>query len=243
MKKEWFAEWFDSPYYHLLYKSRDENEAKAALNNLLLALNLAPDEKVLDLACGKGRYARYLAEKGFQVTGLDISQASITYARSFEQPGLTFYQHDMRKPFRINYFDAVMNMFTSFGYFHNDADHLLSLKHVAKGLRPGGQFLLDFFNAHYVQKNLVRQESKTIDGITFSLRRWVRAGYVFKNIEFQIHGRIFHFQEKVRLFGLSDFQNLFASAGLQLRQVYGDYQLSDFDLEYSKRLILIAVKP
>ncbi|MBC7777780.1 MAG: class I SAM-dependent methyltransferase [Phycisphaerae bacterium] len=243
MKKEWFKEWFDSPYYHLLYKGRDDNEAKAVLDSLLRPLNLSPGGRVLDLACGKGRYSRYLAEKGFEVTGLDLSPASIEFARQFEHEQLTFYQHDMRKPFRINYFDAVMNMFTSFGYFKTDHDHLLALKNVAKDLRPGGLFLLDFFNARFVRQNLVRSELKTIGEISFSLNRWVRSGYVFKSVEFQTGGRSFHFQEQVRLFDLADFESLLALAGLRLRQTYGNYDLSAFDAKTSRRLILIAEKP
>ena len=243
MKKEWFASWFDSPYYHLLYKSRDENEAQKALDNLLRALQLPPETRVLDLACGKGRHSRYLAEKGFEVTGLDIAPASILFARQFETERLSFYQHDMRKPFRVNYFDAVMNMFTSFGYFKTDTDHLLSLKHVAENLKPGGLFLLDFFNSVYVHQNLIRAEEKTVDKITFSLKRWVRSGYVFKSVEFQTGGRLFHFQEQVRLFELSDFQVLFEKAGLRILQTYGDYDLSSFAEKTSKRLIIIAEKP
>ncbi|MBK6994305.1 MAG: class I SAM-dependent methyltransferase [Lewinellaceae bacterium] len=243
MKKEWFAEWFDSPYYHLLYKSRDENEAKAALDHLLLALNLLPGSRVLDLACGKGRHSRYLAEKGYDVTGLDISAASILFARQFEHERLEFYQHDMRKSLRINYFDAVMNMFTSFGYFKTDADHLLALKNVAKDLKPGGLFLLDFFNANFIHQNLVRSEMKTVDKITFHLKRWVRSGYVFKSVEFETAGRLFHFQEQVRLFELTDFESLLTSAGLRMRQTFGDYDLSAFDVNTSKRLIFIAEKP
>lgn len=243
MKKEWFATWFDSPYYHLLYKSHDENEAKSALDNLLRALQLSPESKILDLACGKGRHSKYLAEKGFQVTGIDISTASIAYARSFERPGLEFYQHDMRLPFRINYFEAIINLFTSFGYFQNDADHLRTLKHVAKGLKPGGKFLLDFFNSVYVRENLVRSEIKTVGEINYSLKRWTRGGYVFKNIEFYTAGRRFEYQEKVRLFELEDFQLLFQSAGLRLIQTYGGYDLGEFERKNSKRLILLAEKP
>lgn len=243
MKKEWFAEWFDSPYYHLLYKSRDETEARSALDNLLSALQLAPGSKILDLACGKGRHSRYLAEKGFDVTGLDISPASILFARQFEHERLSYYQHDMRKSFRVNYFDAVMNMFTSFGYFKTDADHLRTIKHVAEDLKPGGLFLLDFFNAVYIRKKLIRSETKTVDNIQFLLKRWLRNGYVFKSVEFQTGGRLFHFQEQVRLFELEDFHALFENAGLKIRHTYGDYDLAPFDAENAKRLIIIAEKP
>lgn len=242
MKKEWFSEWFDSPYYHTLYKNRDDNEAQKTLDNLLRALNLPTNARILDLACGKGRHSRYLASKGFDLTGLDISDSSITFARQFENEQLAFYQHDMRLPFRINYFDAVMNMFTSFGYFKTDRDHLLALKNLQRGLKPGGLFLLDYFNSEWVRKHLVRTEAKIVDNIEFHIKKSIRGGYVFKTVEFVTGGRLFHFHERVRLFTLDDFQSLFSAAGLELRHTYGSYDLSVFDVNTSKRLILIAQK-
>lgn len=243
MKKEWFAEWFDSPYYHTLYKNRDENEAQKTLDNLLKALDLPAGARILDLACGKGRHARYLAEKGFDVTGLDISDASITFARQFEHEHLAFYQHDMRHPFRINYFDAVMNMFTSFGYFETDRDHLLALKNVYRDLKPGGLFLLDYFNSEWVRQNLVRSDVKTVDGIEFHLKKNIQGEHVFKTVEFTTGSKHFHFRERVRLFSLTDFQTLFSSASLKLQCIYGSYNLDSFSAIDSKRLILIAQKP
>lgn len=243
MKKEWFAEWFDSPYYHTLYKNRDENEAQKTLDNLLKALDLPAGARILDLACGKGRHARYLAEKGFDVTGLDISDASITFARQFEHEHLAFYQHDMRHPFRINYFDAVMNMFTSFGYFETDRDHLLALKNVYRDLKPGGLFLLDYFNSEWVRQNLVRSDVKTVDGIEFHLKKNIQGEHVFKTVEFTTGSKHFHFRERVRLFSLTDFQTLFSSAGLKLQCIYGSYNLDSFSAIDSKRLIIIAQKP
>ncbi len=243
MKKEWFEQWFDSPYYHALYKSRDEAEAQKTLDNLLSALQLPPGARILDLACGKGRHSRYLADKNYDVTGLDISSASITFARQFEHERLWFYQHDMRLPFRINYFDAVMNMFTSFGYFKSDRDHLLSLKNVQKGLKPGGLFLLDYFNSDWVRQNLVHSDTKTVDGIEFHLKRNIRAGHIFKSVEFAADGRKFHFQERVRLFTRADFESLLTAAGMVSRRIYGSYDLNDFDEKNSPRLIIIAQKP
>lgn len=243
MPNEWFATWFDSPYYHILYQSHDDREARHFIDHLLQALALPPGARLLDLACGKGRHSRYLAEKGFDVTGVDISPASIAFARHFEHEHLSFYQHDMRLPFRANYFDGIVNMFTSFGYFDTDADHLRSLHHVATGLKPGGLFLLDFFNSAWVQHHLVRYEEKTLDGIVFRLGKSVRSGRVYKRVEFETGGRSFVFRERVRLFALSDFQDMFRVAGLEVQQTYGDYDLSPFDPEHSKRLILIAQKP
>lgn len=242
MKKEWFADWFDSPYYHLLYKNHDESDARRAIDNLLRAIELPPHSTILDLACGKGRHSKYLAERGFEVTGLDISEASIVFARQFENERLTFFQHDMRLPFRINFFDAVVNFFTSFGYFENENEHLLALKNVSKNLRPGGVFVLDFFNSVKIRKILVRQATKTVEGITFKIRKTLRGGHVFKTVEFETGGRKFYFREKVRLFELADFQSLFSAAGLEIVQVFGGYDLQKFDPASSDRLILIAKK-
>jgi SAM-dependent methyltransferase len=242
MEKEWFSSWFDSPYYHILYKSHDEQDAKLALDGLLKALNLAPGSRILDLACGKGRHARYLAEKGFDVTGLDISASSITFARQFEHESLSFYQHDMRLPFRVNYYDAVVNFFTSFGYFDNDRDHLVTLLNVQRNLKPGGLFLLDFFNAVWVRNHLVHSEVKEIDGIKFHISKLARGHFVYKKVEFDTGGRHFVFRERVRLFSLPELSKLFEQAGLQVRSVLGGYDLSPFDEMASKRLILLAEK-
>lgn len=242
MKKEWFTDWFDSPYYYTLYKSRDEQEAQKTLDNLLRALDLPSGARILDLACGRGRHSRYLAEKGFDVTGLDISDASITFARQYEHERLAFYQHDMRQPFRTNYFDAVMNMFTSFGYFKTDYDHLLTLKNVQKGLKPGGLFLLDYFNSLWIRKNLVREDVVTIDDIEFHMKRNIRGEHVHKKVDFSAGGKRFHFQERVRLFTLADFESLFTEASLNICHTYGDYDLGSYNADTSKRLIIIAQK-
>ncbi|MFN0014833.1 MAG: class I SAM-dependent methyltransferase [Saprospiraceae bacterium] len=243
MPAEWFSTWFDSPYYHVLYQSHDDKEAQQFIDKLLVALNLPPRARVLDLACGKGRHARHLAEKGFDVTGLDISPASVAFARHFEHEHLAFFQHDMRLPYRVNYFDGIVNMFTSFGYFDTDRDHVRTLANVAKGLKPGGVFLLDFFNAELVRRNLVRHDVKTIDGITFHLHKTIRAGRVHKRVEFETGGRKFVFRERVRLFSQADFQVMFGAVGLELKHTFGDYDLGTFAPASSKRLILIAKKP
>ncbi|MCS7036259.1 MAG: class I SAM-dependent methyltransferase [Saprospiraceae bacterium] len=243
MAREWFAAWFDSPYYHTLYQRRDEQEARFFIDQLLKTLALPPGARILDLACGRGRHARYLAEKGFDVTGLDISESSIAYARSFENDRLAFYQHDMRQPFRVNYFDAVLNLFTSFGYFDTDAEHERALHNVHTGLKPGGLFLLDFFNAYWVRRHLVRREEKTVNGTVFHLKKSIRSGRVYKRVEFEANGRAYFFRERVRLFDLNDFQAMFKRVGLHLQQTYGGYDLSPFNAETSERLILIAQKP
>ncbi|MCB0532507.1 MAG: class I SAM-dependent methyltransferase [Saprospiraceae bacterium] len=243
MRSEWFDSWFDSPYYHILYKSHDDTEARQFIDRLLQILALSANARILDLACGKGRHARYLTEKGFDVTGLDISSSNIAFARQFENDRLAFYQHDMRLPFRINYFDTILNIFTSFGYFDSDEDHIKTLVNVCLGLKTNGIFLLDFFNANWVKQNLIKHEVKSLDGIEFNLYKTIRGERIYKRVEFMIGDKKFMFRERVRLFNLSDFQMMYKRAGLNILEQFGDYDLSHFNPEHSRRLILIGQKP
>ncbi len=243
MEKEWFMGWFGSPYYHILYKNRDENEARQFIDALLAWLQPASGAHALDLACGKGRYSRYLAEKGLYTTGLDISAPSIAYARQFETERLSFFQHDMRQSFRINYFDLIFNFFTSFGYFENEHDHFRTILNISRGLKQGGRFVLDFFNSQKVLKTLKPLEIKEIDNYTFHIRKELdREGYIVKTIAFEAEGRLMEFRERVRAFSLEDFKAYFEKTSLSLEATFGNYQLEAFDPEQSDRLILVAKK-
>lgn len=239
---EWFKVWFNSPYYSILYKNRDVLEAQGFIDHLLGYLQPPARAHILDLACGKGRHARYLADLGFYVTGIDIAENSIQYARQFENERLAFFTHDMRQPFRINYFDYIFNIFTSFGYFARRSDHLRSLENIAKGLRPEGIFMMDFFNAEKVIRELQPQETRQVDQYEFQIQRKVQDGYVLKEIRFEAEGREQVFTERVRAFQLSDLEVLFAQAGLQIQTTFGNYQLEPFDPDSSDRLILLAGK-
>src|SRR6185295_11720123 len=104
-QKQWFEAWFDSPYYHVLYKQRDEPEAQAFLDNLIKLLKPPKTARILDVACGRGRHALYLNKKGYQVFGFDLSKKNIDYNKQFENNNLQFFVHDMREAFRVNYFE------------------------------------------------------------------------------------------------------------------------------------------
>ena len=142
---EWFKDWFNSPYYHLLYNNRNENEAVFFIDNLCKKLQLESHSKIWDLACGKGRHSLALHQKGFNVTGTDLAANSINEASKNTNETLSFFVHDMRQPFKLNYFDAVFNLFTSIGYFNNFNDNYTVFKNVSNALVDKGVFLIDFF--------------------------------------------------------------------------------------------------
>lgn len=241
MQKEtnnWFASWFDTPYYHILYKDRDYEEAQLFMDNITGYLNLPEDAKILDLACGKGRHSIYLNKLGYDVTGADLSENSIKEASKHTNDKLHFVVHDMRDTCNEKY-DAIFNLFTSFGYFENDDDNLTTLKAIHNSLTEYGFAVIDFMNVHKIIANLVPQETKVIDGIEFHVKRYVENNHIIKEIDFNDKGQQFHFTEKVKALTLEDFEAMMEEAGIYLLDVFGDYKLHKFYKNESERLIMI----
>jgi len=236
--ENWFTSWFDTPYYHILYKDRNYREAQIFMDNLTHYLNLPEKAKVLDLACGKGRHSIYLNQLGFDVLGADLSENSIAEASKNSNETLHFKVHDMREPFEEK-FEAIFNLFTSFGYFENDDDNLTTLKAIKESLSEYGFAVIDFMNVNQVIETLVPEEVKTVDGIDFHIKRYLEDGHILKEIDFEDQGRKFHFTEKVKALTLKDFEELMAEAGIFLLDIFGDYKLKKFHKTESERLIMI----
>ncbi|WP_291723737.1 SAM-dependent methyltransferase [Bernardetia sp.] len=239
---EWFKTWFDSHYYHILYKDRDDTEARMFIDNISLYLNFLPNDKILDLACGKGRHSIYLNQKGLSVEGIDLSEESIQYAKQFENERLKFTQHDMREVYKSNHFDFILNFFTSFGYFPTDKENQQAITAMAKGLQNEGRIVLDFFNTKKVIETLVEYEEKVIAGITFKISKSIENGFIVKDIKFKDQGKNFHFQERVKAIPANDFLRYFRDAGLTVARIFGDYDLSEFEEDISERMIFVVEK-
>lgn len=238
LTEKWYASWFDTSYYHTLYKDRDYTEAQAFMDNLTNYINLPEHGKILDLACGKGRHSIYLNKLGYNVTGVDLSEQSIKHAKQFENDTLKFDVHDMTKPYPET-FDAVFNLFTSFGYFETDECDLHTIKSIKAELNESGFAVIDFMNPEYVINNLVSENTKTVDDIDFLQKRRVENGHIIKDISFTADGEDFNFQERVKAINLQDFEVLFKKADVHLLDVFGDYKLNAFDAKTSQRLIMI----
>lgn len=240
--KEWFASWFDTTYYHSLYKNRDHKEAERFINNLVEHLQLPGGSKVLDLACGKGRHSMTLFTHGYNVLGVDLSPNSIEQAEYFANEHLQFQVHDMRKIIPNKKFDAVFNLFTSFGYFDSMEDNLRVLLAVYEMLNPNGILVIDFMNASKVIANLVTKETKVEDDITFNITREYDGQHIFKHIEFEADEQHHKYMERVQALKLSDFSTLLQHCGFNIIRTFGDFDLGSFEETTSDRLILIAQK-
>lgn len=244
MQPSWFKDWFNTPYYHQLYFKRDEKEAAAFIDKLMDYLKPVAGAAMLDVACGKGRHSIHLSEKGFDVTGIDLSEDSIKEALQSETDTLHFYRHDMRLPFWINYFDYAFNFFTSFGYFNTRREHDNSIRTIAQAIKPGGIFVMDYLNVHFAEDHLIHQFEKEIDGINFFITKWFDETHFYKKIvvEDEAQDEPLVFTEKVAKFSLGDFTEMFAYQGMQLQEVFGDYSFCNYDVKKSPRMVMIAKK-
>lgn len=237
--KDWFTDWFNTPYYHILYKDRNDVEAQQFMRNITQFLSLPENALLLDLPCGKGRHSVFLNSLGYRVIGADLSENSIQFAKKYENSSLKFIIQDMREPFDLQY-DAVFNLFTSFGYFEEDSEDILVLQNIKNCLKENGYFVFDFLNASFVKDTLVTSETKMVDEITFHIQRKIEDGFILKHISFFADGEHHQFTESVKYLDLQKMTAFFEKVGLNLKHVFGDYQLHPFDENYSKRLILIA---
>lgn len=240
--KNWFATWFNTPYYHLLYKDRNQTEAEHFIQHLLQQLAPQSNALFLDIACGKGRHSKFINQNGFNVHGIDLSVESIQQASKSSSESLHFEQHDMRETYLENHFDYALNLFTSFGYFETDEDNQKAIDAMANNLKEGGKLIIDFMNAKKVILNLVEEEVKIVENINFHIERKVENGYILKDIRFTDQEENHHYQEKVQALGLSDFSHYLQKAGLNIVDLWGDYELNDFDVLHSNRLIIVAQK-
>ena len=244
MQDSWFKDWFNSKYYHQLYQNRDENEASKFIDKLIDSLAPPKDALMLDLACGKGRHSLQLANKGFDVTGIDLSEMSIQEALAHELPNLHFYKHDMRQTFWINYFDYVFNFFTSFGYFNTARENSNAMQTMSQSLKKKGTLVIDYLNSGFAEDNMVHQEEKVIDQVEYKITKWYDDHKFYKKILIQDEELTspIHFTEVVSRFSLQDFKEIMNPFGLKIKEVYGDYKLSNYDERKSPRLIIIAEK-
>ncbi len=242
---EWYKDWFSSPYYEILYLLRNDDEATKSINYLVQYLRPHLGSTMLDVACGKGRHSKALAKMGFDVTGIDLSEPFIKDAKQYETGNLHFYLHDMRMPYRMNYFDYAFNFFTSFGYFRTMREHGNAVRTVAQSLKKGGVFVIDYLNVHYTEEHLVQTEEKIIGGVTFNIKRWHDNGHFFKQIQIEdaaYPGRRQMYTEKVAKFSPGAFTDLLAYQGLQVNHIFGDYALDVYDIRQSPRMIIVAEK-
>lgn len=245
---EWYEESFGEDYL-LVYKHRDAQGAKREVHKMIAWLDLLQGAKVLDLCCGMGRHSMALKEAGYEVTGVDLSEVLLREARKNDPDGrVTWLQADMRQLPLSGGFDAVVNLFTSFGYFEQDEEHIKVLKEISRLLKPQGRFIIDYLNPQYTADHLVPFSQRVDDGQLITERRVIEDGYIKKRIEITAAAQDSNdfpepprnYLERIKLYSSDEFAAMLSEAGLVLEKIHGDYNEEEYDLVRSPRMIMVG---
>ena len=247
--QQWFGEFFQNDYLTIYGPSFTDERAARETAFVLRVLSLKVGQEVLDLACGQGRHAVPLAKSGLRVTGQDLHpqylrMAEVAAAASGVK--IETIQGDMRVIPFANRFDAIINMFTAFGYFESEAEDQKVLVASAAALKPGGRLLLDLLNREWVVDNYIQNEwRKAPDGTLVLEHRELDLRTSRNRVTFTViapdgrrHESIGH---DMRLYTLTEISGKLAAAGLHVTTVHGGYMDEPYSI-FTRRMIVIAQK-
>ena len=235
----WYRTAFDG-LYPLLYPNRNDAQAEAEACALLDLLRLPRGAQVLDLACGTARHCQAIAQRGISPWGLDLSPALLSLARKRDCLAGRLVRADMRLlPFRRS-FDAVLSLFTRFGYFSKEEEHSRVLREVARVIKPGGLLLLDHIHRPALERTWVARDER--EGPDFVLRqeRTLAGNRVKKRVTIEWKdGRTRSLEENVRIFSPAELRDLLRAAGFCETRLFGSFQGEPLT-QTSARLIALA---
>jgi SAM-dependent methyltransferase len=244
LKRNWYEKSFGKDYL-LVYQHRDYTGAEREVDAMIQWIDLSAGARILDLCCGMGRHSITLARMGYQVTGVDLSKVLLDTAMQADpDEDVRWVRGDMRKVPLEEQFDAVVNLFTSFGYFDLDEQNIRVIREIDRLLLLGGRFLIDYLNPIHIERSLV-PSSLRMSGDTQILEvRRLENGFVKKDITIVGEDlRERKYTEQVRLYELTDFeQMLSANTTLEIDCVYGDYDGTAYCQFESPRMILTGTK-
>lgn len=239
----WYEHSFGQDYL-IVYKHRDMQGAYREVRQMMDWLNLPPGSEVLDLCCGMGRHSLALTDFGYKVTGVDLSEVLLAEAKRQDVQGkVAWLRGDMRKVPAAKRFDAVVNLFTSFGYFEKDGENAGVIREMNRLLKSGGSFIIDFLNPQYVKDHLVPYSERMEGAARIEERRGIEDGFVRKRIVISEDGAPSRqYLEQVKLYDLNSFKSMLNATSLRLDLVYGGYAGEAYDPKSSERMIMIGHK-
>jgi SAM-dependent methyltransferase len=239
----WYEESFGQDYL-IVYRHRDVQGAYREVRRMIDWLHLPHGAEVLDLCCGMGRHSLALSDCGYRVTGVDLSDVLLAEAKKLDQKSrVTWVKGDMRNVPLDRPFDAVVNLFTSFGYFDDDAENARVLSEIDRLLRPGGKFIIDYLNPQHVEKHLAQRTERREGRLRIEEVRDIADGFVRKRIAIHEEGRpARHYTEQVKMYRLEQFERMMQPTRLRIDRVYGNYDGQPFEPDASLRMIMVGHK-
>lgn len=245
MEKAWYKEWFASEDYLEVYRHRNSDDTDALIDLIISNTNLDINAKILDAACGAGRHSIKFAEKGYNVTGFDLSTTLLNIAISHSNKknlNINFINSDIRTFYTNVKFSIVLSLFTSFGYFDSDLENFKFVENAFNMLNDDGYYVLDYFNQTFLENNLIEDTKRTVGTKEIIENRKIIDGRVVKKIKIISENNNHDYIESVKLYSYDELVNNFTSIGYKKIKVFGDYLGNNFEKENSERCIIIFQK-
>lgn len=245
-KENWYKKFFSKYYLRFFGRKKTLLETKKEVEFICRILNLTKKVKILDLACGFGRHAVKLAKRGFSVTCLDFNKQFLNLAKKLAKQNkvsLRTVWSDMRNIPYKNEFDAVINMFSSFGYFEKEKENLKVLKAVSAALKPNGLFLLDLPNKKWILTNVNKKIRRKINNTylfekrSFDKKKNIylnKITLIMSNKKVECMATLLHLYEPVEI------KKKLKDLGFSILKIYGDYDGKKFISRISPRMIVLA---
>jgi 2-polyprenyl-3-methyl-5-hydroxy-6-metoxy-1,4-benzoquinol methylase len=244
----WYTTFFGQDYLRIYAPVLPVERTAREVDGIVRLLGLPTGSCILDLCCGHGRHTLALAQRGYQMTGQDLSEVFLREAQAqaiTQHVQVRWVQNDMRTIPWASEFDAVINMFTAFGYLEHEAEDQKVLQQVYKALKPGGLFLMELVHrdglmCHYAPHaishspdGLMVLEERTFDLLTS------RNEVVMTMLTSEGHRA--EYRHSLRIYTLTELVHMLTEAGLQVQAYAGDWDSSALTME-SFRLILLSQK-
>ncbi|MDC7240225.1 MAG: class I SAM-dependent methyltransferase [Spirochaetales bacterium] len=243
----WFSdEWFWKTYGPIMFDSERMEKSSYEAKKIIDICGLKPGDRVFDCCCGMGRHSIELAASGCSVTGMDLSRGYLDIARkeaSERSVTVDFIHRDVRELEYNEEFNAVINMFTSFGYFDDPDEDLVLLKNLHRSLKPGGTLFMEMWGKEVLARDFEERTWFERDGIKILLEYSVDLNWT------ELCNRwLFYKDEKMteysfshRIFSAAEMADLLWKAGFETIEIYGDFEEAPYDHK-AKNLILAVRK-
>lgn len=248
MVNQWYKNFFEKYYFPFLSERKTSLDTEKEVRFIVDILGLKNSGKILDLACGSGRHAIELARNGYSVVGIDLNKDCLITAKREAKKAklpLSFLQGDMRSiPFNEE-FDVVISMFSSFGYLETEEDNDRVLREIFKSLEAKGFLLLDLQNKNWILKNVPAKTWDEQEGLFLLEKRKYDAESKIYNNEITIvspRKKTEKVYSSVRLYELLEIRDKAERSGFKILKVFGDYDKSKFNIQKSRRMIILAQK-
>jgi SAM-dependent methyltransferase len=246
------ADWFSDDEFWIaafpfMFPEEDFTKARDQVEKII-SLSGVGAGAVLDLACGPGRHSVPLAERGFDVTGVDRTPFLLDRARAYaERQGahVDWVEADMRSFCRLNTYDLAVSIFTSLGYFDTAADNQRALDNVADSLKPGGTFVVDVRGKEIVARNFSGTSSTEIENAGVVVQRhrlldgWSRIETEWMLVR---DSAVQRFALRTWLYSGAELRAMLERAGFTSVELFGSLDGIPYDQD-ARRLVAVARKP